>query len=92
VLVCCALTGALVAVVSAYRNSGLLVSWALVSAPLLGRLVATAWAVGRLEYTPTPLVGVFYGAGGWQLWTLSALLVGTLCFGVGVAVRWATDV
>lgn len=83
------LAGVVLAGVSAYWNSGLLVSWLLVfgpvSAPILytEALIASGEPVGFA--LPLSLVGV--GVAGF--WIPTAILLGTLAFGVGVALRWA---
>lgn len=79
--------GVVLASVFAYRNSGLLVSWLLVfgpvSAPILytETLIASGDPVGIA--LPLSLVGV--GVAGF--WIPTAVLLGTLAFGVGVALR-----
>lgn len=76
----------------AYQNSGILVSWLLVLAPTGAQLAyATWWQRGRAAI-PAPagpgLYGTF-GTGAWLFWIPFSLLLGTLCFGFGVAVRWS---
>lgn len=83
----CGVAGAAIAVVSAYRNSGIVLSWLLVAAPIVGKLVYTSWLVAQWESVPVPMIGSFYGAAGWQFWISVALILGTLCFGLGVAIR-----
>lgn len=75
----------------AYRNSGILVSWLLALAPAVAQLAYFTWRHGGREAVPAPVgPGPFgtFGAGAWLFWIPFSVLVGTLCFGFGVAVRW----
>jgi hypothetical protein len=73
----------------AYRNSGLVVSVALVLGPVLGRLTYYAWLFAyHRPSSPVALIGSFGGAGSWGFWVPFAVLLGVLAFGGGVLVRW----
>lgn len=76
----------------AYRNSGILVSWLLVLAPALAQLTYFTWRQSGQETVPAPVgPGPFgtFGTGAWLFWIPFSVLLGTLCFGFGVAIRWA---
>ncbi|PSP97330.1 hypothetical protein BRC89_11555 [Halobacteriales archaeon QS_4_70_19] len=77
----------------AYRNSGLVVSAALVLGPVLGRLTYYAWLFAYEERgAPVALILSFGGSGSWEFWMPFAVLLGALAFGGGVAVRWGRGV
>lgn len=84
------LLGAVFATAAAYRNSGLLPSWALVAGPVGGPLaVYRGFMLGR-DAVPVGLPLSFYGTGAAAFWLPVTLLLGTLGFAVGALVRWTT--
>ena len=81
------LVGGALAAVSAYRNFGLAVIWFLTLAPVLGPLAVYRGFMYVYESVPVALPLSFYGTGAGGFWIPTALLLGTLAFGVGVAAR-----
>lgn len=76
---------------SAYRNSGLLVSVALVLAVVGGVLGSDVLVGGADRVAPVALPLSFRGRGAAEFWLPAACFVGTVAFGVGVAVRWVAN-
>jgi len=77
----------------AHRNSGLVVSIALVLGPVLGRLTYYAWLFAYEEGgAPVALILSFGGGGSWRAWIPLAMALGVLAFGCGVAARWGRGV
>lgn len=83
------LAGVVLAGVSAYRNSGLLTSWLLVFSPVSVPIVYTQILIASGTSVPVALPLSLVGIGVADFWIPTALLLGSLAFGVGVAVRWA---
>jgi hypothetical protein len=70
----------------AFDNSGLAVSVALVSAPVLARLTYNWWRYLG-EPAPVALPLSFGGHGAWAMWVPLALLLGGVAFAVGAVLR-----
>ncbi|QLD88218.1 hypothetical protein HWV07_03885 [Natronomonas salina] len=83
--------GVALASVSAYRNSGLLISWVLVFAPVSAPILYTEALIASGETVPVALPLSLVGVGVAGFWVPTAVLLGTLAFGVGVALRWAIN-
>lgn len=81
--------GVVLASVSAYRNSGLLISWLLVFGPVSAPVLYTEALIAAGETVPVALPLSLVGVGVAGFWVPTAVLLGTLAFGVGVALRWA---
>lgn len=81
--------GVVLAGVSAYQNSGLLISWLLVSGPVSVPILYTEALIAAGETVPVALPLSLVGVGVAGFWVPTAVLLGTLAFGVGVALRWA---
>lgn len=77
------------AAVAAYRDGGLVVCWVLAFAPAAGPLTVYAWIMSQEGPSPVALPASFDGQGAHAFWIPTALLLGTLAFGLGVLVRWA---
>ena len=73
---------------SAYRNSGLLVSWLLVLAPVSVPILYTQVLIASGSPVPVALPLSLVGIGVAGFWIPTALLLGTLAFGAGSALRW----
>lgn len=85
------LLGLALAAVSAYHNSGLVVSWILAFAPAAGPLAVYAWIMSQERASPVALPASFDGQGAASFWVPAALLLGTLGFGLGVLGRWVSN-
>lgn len=81
--------GLVLAAVSAYLEGGLLVSLILALAPVSGALTFYQWSAIQQGVVPVALPFSLYGRDAVLFWLLTALVLGTLCFAVGVLARWA---
>lgn len=83
--------GVCLAVVSAYQNRGLVVSWLLVGAPVGGAMLFEMWThrADSAGYVALPLS--FYGRGALAMWVPIIFLVGVGAFCLGVIGRWMVD-
>ncbi|MFC5280004.1 hypothetical protein ACFPM1_14735 [Halorubrum rubrum] len=79
------------AVVHGFRNAGLLVCWALVSAPVAGTLAFYTWLTTRQDAAPVALPLSFYGHGAVAFWIPTVLVCGTFAFALGVLTRRAAS-
>jgi len=69
-----------------YNNSGLAISVLIMIAPVIARLTYYWWLYLD-QPTPVALPLSFGGAGAWEMWIPSALLLGVIAFGAGVILR-----
>lgn len=83
--------GVVLAGVSAYRNSGLLISWLLVFGPVLAPILYTRVLIASGSSVPIALPLSLVGVGVAGFWIPTAILLGTLAFGVGVTLRWVIE-
>ena len=81
--------GVVLAGVSAYWNSGLLISWLLIFGPVSAPLLYTKALIASGEPVGVALPLSLVGVGVASFWIPTAVLLGTLAFGVGVVLRWA---
>lgn len=83
--------GVVLAAVSAYRNSGLLISWLLVFGPVSAPILYTQVLIASGSSVPIALPLSLVGVGVAGFWIPTAVLLGTLAFGVGVALRLVVE-
>lgn len=83
--------GVVLAGMSAYRNSGLLVSWLLVFGPVSAPILYTQILIASGTPIPVALPLSLVGVGVAGFWIPTAVFLGTLAFGVEVALRWAIE-
>lgn len=83
--------GVVLAGVSAYRNSGLLVSWLLVLAPVSVPILYTRALVAAGTPVPVALPLSLVGTGVAGFWIPTAVVLGSVAFALGTALRWAEE-
>lgn len=83
--------GVILAGVSAYRNSGLLVSWLMVLGPVSAPILYTQVLIASGSPVPVALPLSLVGAGVAGFWIPTAVVLGSLAFALGIALRWAAD-
>ena len=84
-------TGVVLAGVSAYRNSGLLISWLLVLAPVSVPLLYTEYLIATEGSVPIALFLTLVGARAAGFWIPTAFVLGGFAFALGVALQWAEE-
>lgn len=73
---------------SAYKNSGILTSWVIVLSPVLARQIYFTGREMQAREVSTSVGPGTFGLHHWPFWISTSLFLGTLCFGIGVALRW----